>query len=506
MAETQVAPRVTPFLLQRADTMCGRRLARAFEGGERSHDPVHRSRLRDAFLAAARDAHAELRAPTAADFDGMGAALQPELLPEEQAVLTQAAHWYAQIFGERVRRGGTTRAPTSRRNGGGVRVGGWIDLPVRTADGGHELRQVELWGRRVAPHEPLDLPALRTAFLRLDALARRQPAARGLGRPPPRPRAGAGRRTGRPPRGHRVVRPPARDRARPRRRARHDHPGDDCGTCAVVAACPEHRKGAHYGRRRDLLPGILHVTPTNLDTWRRCPREWRNACLFGIPSSDTDPGTVHGQQMHDVLRLVHERGTCRDDAHVDDVLVSHGFDDNERMRAELARHTARCPTPADALGHEVTRARFGAPPDRAVHGHRAARRAVGARRHPRRARLQDRPRVDRPRRRRLAGPAAGLGGRTARRARSGSALRITFEHLATEVLDDPEPFEPDADDLRAIEDELRCEVVAIRSEVDFAGVADADVCHRCRYRSICPDSAVAGVPVWPVVEQEEEAG
>ena len=80
--------------------MCGRRLARAFEGGERSHDPVHRSRLRDAFLATARDAHAELRAPTAADFDGMGAALQPELLPEEQAVLTQAAHWYAQIFGD----------------------------------------------------------------------------------------------------------------------------------------------------------------------------------------------------------------------------------------------------------------------------------------------------------------------------------------------------------------------------------------------------------------------
>jgi hypothetical protein len=81
MAETQVAPRVTPFLLQRADTMCGRRLARAFEGGERSHDPVHRSRLRDAFLAAARDAHAELRAPTAADFDGVGAALEPALLP-----------------------------------------------------------------------------------------------------------------------------------------------------------------------------------------------------------------------------------------------------------------------------------------------------------------------------------------------------------------------------------------------------------------------------------------
>ena len=62
--------------------------------------------------------------------------------------------------------------------------------------------------------------------------------------------------------------------------------------------------------------------------------------------------------MHDVLRLVHEGGTCRDAAHVDDVLAAHGFDGNERMRAELARHTARCPDPAEAFGHEVTRARF----------------------------------------------------------------------------------------------------------------------------------------------------
>src|SRR6185312_13673561 len=249
-------------------------------------------------------------------------------------------------------------------------------------------------------------------------------------------------------------------------------PGDDCGTCAVVAACPEHRRGAHYGRRRDLLPGILHVTPTNLDTWRRCPREWRNACLFGIPSSDTDPGTVHGQQMHDVLRLVHERGTCRDRAHVDDVLESHGFADNERMRAELARHTTRCPTPADALGHEVTRARFGPHPTAPfmatarldalwvhdgildVRDYKTGRVWTDRVADDSQARLQ-------------AWVVAPLA------ERLGLRVRITFEHLATEVLDDPEPFEPDADDLRAIEDELRCEVVAIRSEVDFAGVADA---------------------------------
>ena len=71
------------------------------------------------------------------------------------------------------------------------------------------------------------------------------------------------------------------------------------------------------------------------------------------------------------------------------------------------------------------------------------------------------------------------------------------------MVDDPEPFEPDRDDLVAIEAELRAEVTAIRGETTFAGVADPELCHRCRYRSICPDSAVAGVPMWPVVEAEE---
>ena len=74
----------------------------------------------------------------------------------------------------------------------------------------------------------------------------------------------------------------------------------------------------------------------------------------------------------------------------------------------------------------------------------------------------------------------------------GLRLRIAFEHLAAEVVDDPEPFEPDADDLVAIGEELRHEVEAIRAEATFAGVGDPDVCHRCRYRSICPDSAAAG--------------
>src|SRR4029079_19125792 len=75
--EAQPLPRVTPYLLRRADSMCARRLSRMFEGGERSHDPAHRWRLRDAFLAAVRDVHAELAVPTSADFADVGGRLNP---------------------------------------------------------------------------------------------------------------------------------------------------------------------------------------------------------------------------------------------------------------------------------------------------------------------------------------------------------------------------------------------------------------------------------------------
>ena len=61
----------------------------------------------------------------------------------------------------------------------------------------------------------------------------------------------------------------------------------------------------------------------------------------------------------------------------------------------------------------------------------------------------------------------------------------------------PEPFEPDADDFAAIEEELRVVAEAICRERDWPGVADAEVCGSCRYRSICPDSAVDAEPMWP---------
>jgi hypothetical protein len=489
-------PKVTPYLLQRADSMCPRRLSRAYEGAPSSHDPVHRSRMRDPFVNRVREIHAEMRAPRAGDFAGIGA----DLDPEEQAVLEQAAHWYLTIFGARpaMWEDAGVDHPTTRHR---LRVGGWVDLTVRTAEG-PELRQFSLWDGRGPQTDPMDLAGVRTAFLRLTPWLRGQPLrvvwtdlVRGAVF-------------------DRVVAPDERpevttwfDQRVQIVNERTQDPaavvGADCGGCGFVAGCPEHKKGAVFGRRRDLLPGILHLTPTNLDAWRRCKREWRNRSLFQIPPSDTDPSPVHGQQLHDLLRLVHDSGSCRDPSHVHDILESHGFDDDERMRTEFARHSDRCPTPADSVGHEITRARFFHHPRTPfmatarldalwvhdglldAHDYKTGRIWSDRVADDAQARLQ-------------AWVLAPLA-----EAR-GERLRITFEHLAVDVGEDPEPFEPDADDLAAIGEELHATVLEMRTETTWAGVADAEVCCRCRYRSICPSSAVAGVPVWPRVEDDTD--
>jgi hypothetical protein len=431
----------------------------------------------------------------------VGGRLDPPVLPEERAVLHQAGRWYLAMFGERPARfddDAGTEEPTAR---GGLRVGGWVDLPLRTADGGFELRQFELWGRRVPPDDPLELEALRVAFLRLTPWLAGAPLrvvwadlVRGL-------------------LVERVVDADERpaftkwfdervDVVQTRAADPVAHNGRDCGGCTVVSACPEHRKGAHYGRKGDLLPGILHVTPTGLDTWRRCPREWRDHQLFGIPASDTDSGGVHGQQLHDALHMIHVEGSCHDLEHVGDVLVRRELDHDDRLWSELERHATRCPDPAEAVGHEITRARFSSHPTMPF---MATARIDALWVHDGLLDARDfktgqvwSERVADDHQARLQAWVLEPLARD-----RGLRLRISFEHLAAEVVDDPEPFEPDAEDLEAIEAELRREVAAIRGTTEFVGVADPEVCGRCRYRSICPDSATPGVPVWPTVDRED---
>ena len=85
-------------------------------------------------------------------------------------------------------------------------------------------------------------------------------------------------------------------------------------------------------------------------------------------------------------------------------------------------------------------------------------------------------------------------------------LQLRYEYLQPEVDDDPDPWEPDDDDLAAIDDELRTAVAAMWENEDWNGVADVDVCRTCRYRSICRDSAAPGEPAWPVLSAADDPG
>ena len=62
--------------------------------------------------------------------------------------------------------------------------------------------------------------------------------------------------------------------------------------------------------------------------------------------------------------------------------------------------------------------------------------------------------------------------------------------------------EPNADDLALVEHDLVTLVTAIRDESEWRGVADAETCRTCRYRSICPDSAAPGLAEWPRVDDD----
>jgi len=456
-------------------------------------DAVTRGRLRDPFLDAARAAH------------GGGTALRrdafvapPDLEPEEQRVFEHAARWYAHLYGDRA---ATLHLhdcdrPTERR---GVRVGGWVDLTFEHPDGTKELRQLDLWrGRRPQSGDPMELERVWLAVLRLRPWVGDAPllvswadlvdGARherevDLGRELEPLRDGFEDRL-----------TALRTRADPTR----VEPGGGCRWCNHLAGCRAH-PGATRVRapRGDSRPGILRITPTSVDTWRRCRRAWWLDAL-DVPASDETGSPDHGQLVHDVLRFVHSRGSCHDPAHVDEILESHAGSD--RLREELTRHAARCPSPAEAVGHEISFARFAAARP-ALHSFLVTARLdavwvhdglLDARDYKTGAvwssRVADDPRAW-----------VQMWVLVPYAEQRGLRLRLRYEHLAAEIDEEPDPWEPDADELAALDARLRAEVVGMRDERDFTGVADVNVCKHCRYRSICRDSASPGESTWPEV-------
>ncbi len=253
------------------------------------------------------------------------------------------------------------------------------------------------------------------------------------------------------------------------------------------------------GRKQRLLPDIVPISASSLDAWRRCPREYGNRQVLGLPESDAGTSPDFGNLVHSMLEQIHRHGECRDAAHVEEVLALHGLEPDGAIAGIVARHAARCPSPAEHAKHELEVARFHRrPPPMFM----ATGRLDAVWQHDGLLEVRDYKTgsvvteriVDDPRARLQAWLAAPIA------VRLGLRLRVRYEHLAAEVADDPEPFEPEPEDLDAIEEELRAFAAAIHAAAaahEFPGTADAEVCGSCRYRSICPDSAARGVPTWP---------
>jgi hypothetical protein len=236
-----------------------------------------------------------------------------------------------------------------------------------------------------------------------------------------------------------------------------------------------------------------------VEAWTRCPRLWRDQHLFGIPASDTGASGEHGQRVHALLRVLHRDGPCTDPDRIADVVTAHGAD--RRVLDELRNHARRCPVGADGYGHEFSRHRLHARPPHFL----AAARLDAAWIHDGWLDVRDyktggvwHDRVaDDPRARVQAWIMAPVA------EALGLGLRLRYEHLAADVVDDPEEWEPDADDLAALDEWMVATAGAIRAGAPWPGVSDPAVCRSCRYRSVCPESATPTVPTWPRVDPDD---
>lgn len=260
--------------------------------------------------------------------------------------------------------------------------------------------------------------------------------------------------------------------------------------------------------RDRLLPEIIGLTATAYDAWHRCPRRYLAGHLLGVPRSDEGGSPDFGTFVHVLMHHIHTTGNCNDTDHVRRVLEGNGADTGP-IPEMVARHARRCPSGhATTARHEHELARFhrGAP-QFIVGGRLDAIWRIGdlleVRDYKTGARATERV-ADDPRARLQAWLVAPVA--TSR----GLRLRIRYEHLAAEIDDEPDPFEPETEDLDAITAELGAAVRAIRdagadpSGAGFVGIADPIACGHCDFRSICPDSAAPGEPTWPEPPEADE--
>lgn len=237
-----------------------------------------------------------------------------------------------------------------------------------------------------------------------------------------------------------------------------------------------------------LVADVVLLSPTTVWRWNRCRRLYLLRNLLQLPSVDESPWTDEGLKVHAVLRQLHEQGRCDDQRSREEFVEMYGGGAGDRLRGFLERHAERCPRGAEPAGHEVAVSRYQARPPAFVatgsidalwvhdklldaRDYKTGTDVLSDLSRDLRARVQAW----------LLAPMA---------ERRGLRLRLRYEFLAPEAADDPPAWEPEPDELAAVEAELHEIAEAMRGEREFEGVGDAAVCRTCEYRSICVDAAV----------------
>lgn len=463
-------------------------------GAKKTNDPeFHRWDIRLALLARAKQAHRTLRLPTIDDFSP-----PPFNEPEQRDLFMRAAASYLRHFGDQPARfidHPSTRMEPTESRARRVEIGGAVDLLMEDEKGGMELRQFELW-RRDLPDDPLDATEIRLAVLRVsrelfgrkllisrvdllsDRLTQR---AIDIDAEVPGLVAWFEERLG----GLRQIAESSEPEPRP---------GSQCGRCGYVPGCPAHDlQTASVGK-----PGIVVITPSLSDNWSRCKRLYRLSHQLDLPASNPDRGaTATGLAVHHLLWQLHTRGTCDPTTDISALIADYPDEDADELRGYMERHHRRCPLGSDALGHEYEAARvspFATEPWFLVTARIDAiwiHDGLLDARDYKTGRVMEEP----------------VGSSLAARIQAfvlapiaeerGLRLRIRHEYLGADVENDPESFEPEEEQLAVIADELHAIAGDIRGEQDFAGVGDAAICSRCKYRSICRDASI-----W----EEDESG
>jgi hypothetical protein len=152
--------KVTLAHLRRAEEVCGFRLAREHADSRGNWGSSVRWQVSNRVLDDIRLAHTELAAPRPDRF-----LVRTDLTPEQEQVYDLATRWYVTLFGDRAVRA-VDEDPWSTERADGIRLVGRAGLGLVDAEGGGEIRLLQIGGRPEPATALLDSPTVRFALLR----------------------------------------------------------------------------------------------------------------------------------------------------------------------------------------------------------------------------------------------------------------------------------------------------------------------------------------------------